>query len=511
MQEQQDKHDSKNFDERLVRIEKMNKLAGEGIKPFPRSDFKPDISAQKLLERYQNMDSEKLADLDGVHKYCGRIMMIRDFGKGGFVLIADQTGRFQGFISKKDITETEFNLYKQLDIGDFIGIQGKCFRTRSGDLALHVVKLVLMAKALRSLPEKYHGLTDVEARYRQRYLDLIMNPESRDVFKKRSMIINRFRNFLVERGFLEVETPMMHQLPGGAAARPFITHHNTLDMALYMRIAPELYLKRLLVGGFEKVFELNRNFRNEGISTFHNPEFTMMELYQAYATYQDLVELLQDAFFDIAMHVNGTERVMFQDREISFKKPWKIMPVSEAVLINCKGLSQSDLDNEKSLRDYISKKSYADAADKNMNARELMMVIFEEEVESKLIDPTFVTHYPVEISPLARRFDDSQYLTERFELFIAGKELANAFTELNDPIDQMNRFTEQMKKYEKGDHEAHVVDEEYITALEHGMPPAAGLGVGIDRLVMILTNSASIRDVILFPQLRSKKEADTQK
>jgi lysyl-tRNA synthetase class 2 len=492
------------FDEHHVRIEKMKKIQEQGVPTYPRSDFKPNISSTALIEKFNHLTGEHIEKESAVYRYAGRVVMVRDFGKGGFLLLADQEGRFQAFISKQELTEQEFFIYKHLDIGDFVGVEGKCFKTRTGDLAIHTIKLVLMTKALRPLPEKFHGLTDVEARYRQRYLDLIMNPESKEVFKKRSLMVNYIRSYLAEKDFLEVETPMMQPIPGGAVAKPFITHHNALGVDLYMRIAPELYLKRLLVGGFEKVFELNRNFRNEGISTFHNPEFTMMEVYMAYATYEDHIELVEDLVSSMVHKFYGTDTIKYQDHELSFKRPWSTMTVHESILKHCPSLNEDLLKDEAAVKNYIKTKSYAGMLGKNMCRAEAVMLIFDEEVQPKLINPTFITHYPVEISPLARRFDDKPEVTERFEMFMAGKEVANAFTELNDPIDQKGRFLDQLKKKEKGDEEAHHFDEDFITALEHGMPPAAGLGIGIDRLVMLLTDSPSIRDVILFPVLRPK-------
>lgn len=494
------------FDERLVRIEKMGKIKEQGVSTYPRADFKPNISSTKLIEMFNHLTGEHIEKESSVYRYTGRIVMVRDFGKGGFLLLADQEGRFQSFISKQDLSEQEFFVYKHLDIGDFVGVEGKCFKTRTGDLAIHAKKLVLMTKALKPLPEKFHGLTDVEARYRQRYLDLIVNPESKDVFKKRSLMVNYIRNYLADKGFLEVETPMMQPIPGGAAAKPFITHHNALDVDLYMRIAPELYLKRLLVGGFEKVFELNRNFRNEGISTFHNPEFTMMEVYMAYGTYENHIELTEDLVSSMVNKLYGSDTIKYQEHQLSFQRPWAKMTVHESIIKHCPSLNEDLLKDKDAVLKYIKSKHYADLLPKDPNIGEAIMLIFDEEVQPKIVNPTFVTHYPVEISPLARRFDNNPALTERFELFIAGKEVANAFTELNDPIDQKGRFMEQVKKKDKGDEEAHHYDEDFINALEHGMPPAAGLGIGIDRLVMLLTNSPSIRDVILFPVLRPKKD-----
>ncbi len=494
------------FDERKVRIEKLEKIKEQGHSGYPRADFKPNMMSIKLIEMFSHLNGEQVEKDSKVYRIAGRVLMVRDFGKGGFVLIADQDGRFQTFISKQELTEQEFFLYKHVDIGDFIGVEGPCFKTRTGDLAIKAQKFVLMSKALRSLPEKFHGLTDVEARYRQRYLDLVVNPESKEVFKKRSLMVSYIRNYLVEREFLEVETPMMHPIPGGAVAKPFVTHHNALGLDLYMRIAPELYLKRLLVGGFQKVFELNRNFRNEGISTFHNPEFTMMEVYVAYATYEYHIDLVEDIVSGMVQHFYHSDTITYQDQEVSYKRPWTKMTVLESVKKYCPSLSDDVLGSQEGLFKYVKSKHYGDMVkNADVSFGELLMLVFDEEVQPKIVNPTFITHYPVEISPLARRFDDQPALTERFELFICGKEVANAFTELNDPIDQKERFMDQLKKKEKGDEEAHHFDEDFITALEHGMPPAAGLGLGIDRLVMLLTNSASIRDVILFPVLRPKK------
>lgn len=508
MSNDQNQHGDAKFDERKVRIEKMEKLREQNVNPYPRSDFKPNTSSTKLTETFGHLSNEHIEKQTAHYKYAGRVIMIRDFGKGGFLLLADQDGRFQAFISKADLSEQEFFVYKHLDIGDFVGVEGKCFKTRTGDLAIHTIKLVLMSKALRPLPEKFHGLTDVEARYRQRYLDLIVNPESKEVFKKRSMMVNFIRSYLAEKGFLEVETPMMHPIPGGATAKPFVTHHNALDLELYMRIAPELYLKRLLVGGFEKVFELNRNFRNEGISTFHNPEFTMMEVYIAYATYENHIELVEDLVTSMVKKFYNSETIKYGEHELSFARPWAKISVHDVVLKNCPALNAEMLKDKDALIKYIKTKHYANLLPKEPNLGEALMLIFDEEVQPNIVNPTFITHYPVEISPLARRFDDDPGVTERFELFIAGKEVANAFTELNDPIDQKGRFLEQEKKKAKGDEEAQHFDDDFITALEHAMPPAAGLGIGIDRLVMLLTDSPSIRDVILFPVLRPRKHEE---
>lgn len=492
------------FEERDVRIAKLESIKNLNFNPYPRADFKPDTFAISLLDKFKNMDSDEITKNSLTYRLCGRIMLIRDFGKGGFIGFKDTSSKFQAFISKKDINDAEFNLYKNLDIGDFIGVEGTCFKTKTGDLSIHTKKLLLLSKAIRPLPEKFHGLTDIEARYRQRYLDLIMNEESKNIFVKRSKIITFLRDYLIKKDFLEVETPMMHPLAGGANAKPFNTHHNALNMDLFMRVAPELYLKRLVVGGLERVFEINRNFRNEGLSIFHNPEFTMMELYIAYATFEDLIELVEDSICHIATKLNDSDSFTYQDNLISLKRPWARLSVQESLIKHCKCLNFETVNSKEALFNYTQTKEYKDLAKISTPLGELLMLVFDEEVEAKLIQPTFITHYPIEVSPLARKFDDNPAFTERFELFMCGRELANAFTELNDPIDQRKRFEAQMLKKEAGDEEAQGIDEDYICALEHAMPPTGGLGVGIDRLVMFLTDSASIKDVILFPQLKRK-------
>ncbi len=395
-----------------------------------------------------------------------------------------------------------FACFESFDIGDIIGVTGFPFRTKTGELSLHARGVRLLVKSLLPLPEKFHGLTDVETRYRQRYVDLIVNPDVREIFIKRSRIVNLIRSFMTSRDFLEVETPMMQQIPGGATARPFVTHHNALDMELYLRVAPELYLKRLVVGGFERVFEINRNFRNEGISVRHNPEFTMMEFYQAYATFEDLMDFTEELFSHVAEQVLGSLEFSFQGLDISFKRPWRRMTVREAIL-EYGDIEPQKLDDRDLALEYARSIGLDHLTD-DIGYGKLLMEIFEEVAEHKLIQPTFVTAYPTEVSPLSRKNDHDPNIVDRFELMIAGREIANAFSELNDPVDQKERFLAQVAEKDKGDEEAHYMDEDYVRALEYGLPPTAGEGIGIDRLVMLLTDSASIRDVILFPQLRKE-------
>jgi len=489
-------------DEREQRILKLDKIKELGFLPYPRADFKPDISAYELYNTFKDLDHETVTSSSKNYSLAGRISLIRDFGKGAFITFDDTTHKFQAFISKKDISELEFKLYKLLDIGDFIGISGSVFKTKTADLAIHTKKLTILSKALRALPEKFHGLTDIEARYRKRYLDLIVNDAAKNVFIKRSKIISFLRAYFTKLDFIEVETPMMQDKAGGAIAKPFITHHNALNIDLFLRIAPELYLKRLVVGGMHKVFEINRNFRNEGISSFHNPEFTMMELYLAFATYEDLIELIETCITELCVYLHGTDSFTYNNQSISLKRPWKKLSVKESI-IETLNIDANILDNASSLINYIKTKPYKDELKNHFSYGDSLMLIFDNEVEHKLVQPTFITHYPIEVSPLARKFDNDINFTERFELFICGKELANAFTELNDPIDQKQRFEAQMQQKEHNE-EAHVIDEDYIQALEQGMPPTGGLGIGIDRLVMFLTDSQSIKDVILFPQLKNK-------
>jgi len=482
----------------LQRRRKVDTLWEAGINPYP-NDFKPQHTSADIVAAYGGTEQLDASSENLV--VAGRILARRSFGKAAFIQLQDRKGRLQLYVKKDEIGEEAFANFESFDIGDIVGAEGYPFLTKTGELSLHARSIRLLVKSLHPLPEKFHGLTDVETRYRQRYVDLIVNPEVREIFIKRSRIVNLIRAFMTGRDFLEVETPMMHQIPGGATARPFITHHNALDMQLYLRVAPELYLKRLVVGGLERVFEINRNFRNEGISVRHNPEFTMMEFYQAYATYEELMDFTEELFCHIALEVLGTLDFINQGIEISFQRPWKRLTVREAVLeygdIEPKQLDDRDLA-------LAHARSIGLDLPADIGYGKLLMEIFEEVAEQKLIQPTFITAYPTEVSPLSRKNDRNPELVDRFELIIGGREIANAFSELNDPVDQKERFLSQVAEKDKGDEEAHYMDEDYVRALEYGMPPAAGEGIGIDRLVMLLTDSASIRDVILFPQLRKE-------
>ena len=483
----------------LQRRRKVDSLWEAGINPYP-NDFRPAHTSSDIFAAYGDKDQVEASHENFV--VAGRILARRSFGKAAFIQLQDRKGRIQLYVKKDEIGEEAFAAFETFDIGDIVGAQGYPFRTKTGELSLHVKAIRLLVKSLLPLPEKFHGLTDVETRYRQRYVDLIVNPEAREIFFKRSRIVNLIRSFMTTRDFLEVETPMMQPIPGGATAKPFITHHNALDMQLYLRIAPELYLKRLVVGGMERVFEINRNFRNEGISVRHNPEFTMMEFYQAYATYEDLMDLTEELFCHVAQEVLGTLDFGYQGLEISFQRPWKRLTVRDAIL------EYGDID-AKHLDDRDLALAYAKGIGLDLPADighgRLIMEIFDEVVEHKLIQPTFITAYPTEVSPLSRKNDHNPDIVDRFELIIGGREIANAFSELNDPVDQKERFLAQVAAKAKGDEEAHYMDEDYVRALEYGLPPTAGEGIGIDRLVMLLTDSASIRDVILFPQLRKEK------
>lgn len=482
----------------LQRRRKVNDLWAAGINPYP-NDFKPQHTSADVVAAYGSVEQIDAPDVEFI--LAGRIIARRSFGKAAFMQLQDRKGRIQVYVRKDDLGDEVFAQFESFDIGDIIGIVGFPFRTKTGELSVHARSIRLLVKSLLPLPEKFHGLTDVETRYRQRYVDLIVNPEVRELFIKRSRIVNLIRSFMTSRDFLEVETPMMHQIPGGATARPFVTHHNALDMELYLRIAPELYLKRLVVGGFERVFEINRNFRNEGISVRHNPEFTMMEFYQAYATFEDLMDFTEELFCHVVEQVLGTLDFSYQGLAISFQRPWRRLTVKEAIL------EYGDIDAKK-FDDRDLALAYArsiglDLPD-DISYGKLVMEIFEEVAEHKLIQPTFVTAYPTEVSPLSRKNDLDPYIVDRFELMIGGREIANAFSELNDPVDQKERFLAQVAEKDKGDEEAHYMDEDYVRALEYGLPPTAGEGIGIDRLVMLLTDAASIRDVILFPQLRKE-------
>ncbi|MDO9229595.1 MAG: lysine--tRNA ligase [Syntrophales bacterium] len=484
------------------RREKIDSLKADGIDLYPNDARVGDTTAS-VSERFGPMVPEELEKITERFTLAGRLMAVRDFGKGAFISIQDRKGSLQAFLRKNQLGEKTFSLFKRLDIGDIIWVAGRVFKTRTGELTIDVEEngLRLLSKSLRPLPEKWHGLTDVEIRYRQRHLDLIVNPEVRKVFHQRSRIISLIRRFMEERDFLEVETPMMQPRAGGAVARPFKTFHNTLGMNLSLRIAPELYLKRLITGGMERVFEINRNFRNEGISTFHNPEFTMMEFYQAYATYEDLMTMTEELFVHIVRELFDSPKFRYQGKEIDLTPPWRRLTVRDAV-VEIGGVENALLDDAGRMADLARKLGIT--VKQSDPPGKVLMAIFDETVEQNLIQPTFVTHYPIDVSPLSRRNAQERTLADRFELYICGKEIANAFSELNDPVDQRGRFEMQLREREDGDLEAHEMDEDYIGALECGMPPTAGEGIGIDRIVMLLTDSASIRDVILFPLLRTR-------
>ncbi|MFP4452998.1 MAG: lysine--tRNA ligase [Desulfosalsimonas sp.] len=482
------------------RKEKIEALKDQGLELFP-NDFKTTYTVEDIRCAIEGGDIQMSEGHTQIHA-AGRMMAINRFGKSAFIRFRDRSGQMQAYIRQDRVGEEVYAFFKKLDIGDFIGLRGTMFATKTGEWTLLADEIRLLAKAYRPLPEKFHGLKDPEKRYRQRYLDLIMNPEVRDVFVRRSLLISVIRDFLLARQYLEVETPMMQPIAGGADARPFKTHHNALDMDLYLRIAPELYLKRLVVGGFERVFEINRNFRNEGISTQHNPEFTMLEFYQAYATYQDLMDLTEEMLRHAAEAVTGSALVSCQGEEIDFAGRWRRMTLFEA-LASIGGADPQLLKDRTALMDFAVSRGVAidRTKDSDIGLGKLITKVFDHLVEPKLIQPTFITGYPVEVSPLSRRSSTDPEITERFELFVAGKEIANGFSELNDPVDQSARFARQVQSRDTENDEAQM-DEDYIRALEYGMPPTAGEGVGIDRLAMLLTDSASIRDVILFPHLK---------
>lgn len=477
-----------------IRRDKLDALREKGIEAF-HGRFQRTHFSKEIQDRFEELEGQTAV-------VAGRIMAIREHGKTAFINIADQEGTLQVYIRKDAIGEEAFENFLALyDIADIVGVEGEIFRTQKGEISLKCHVLTLLTKGLLPLPEKYHGLKDVELRYRQRYVDLIMNPEVKDTFITRSRILKEIRNYLDDRNFLEVETPVLHPLAGGASARPFITHHNTLDMTLYMRIALELHLKRLLVGGIERVYEIGRVFRNEGMSVRHNPEFTLLELYQAYGDLGDMMELTEGMIASVAQTVLGTTSVTYQETPIDFKPPWNRLSMIEAVK-QYSGVDFTTLHSDEEAMAACKGKATIEAG---MKRGDILNLMFEEHVEEHLIQPTFIYDYPIEISPLAKRKEGDPEMTQRFEAFVFGRELANAFSELNDPIDQKERFLAQVAKKESGDEEAQPYDEDYITALEYGMPPAGGLGIGIDRLVMYLTDSPSIRDVILYPTMRERK------
>ncbi len=490
-------------EQRQQRIKKLELLREAGVAPYG-SRFEVKDRAGDLLTRHGEKSRETLEQEKISCTLAGRVVALRRFGKAGFAVLQDGSERLQVYLKKDLLSEQAYTIVEQLDLGDWIGVTGTLFRTKTNEFTVEVRQLTFLSKALRPLPEKWHGLTDVETRYRQRYVDLIANPQVHQIFSARSRIIAGIRAFLIERGFLEVETPMMHPIPGGAAAKPFVTHHNALGVDLYLRIAPELYLKRLIVGGFPRVFEINRNFRNEGISTIHNPEFTMLEFYVSYADYQDLIVLTEELISSLAQQILGKTVMSYQGKEIILTPPWRRWSYHQAIL-EVNNLDPSVLlDREKAL---AAAKQLNVSVDPKASLFTIVNEIFEETVEPNLHQPTFITDYPIDISPLARRKDTDPSLTDRFELYIAGREIANAFSELNDPLDQRERFEGQAAQREAGDEEAHLVDDDFLRALEFGMPPTAGEGIGIDRLIMLFTDQASIRDVILFPQLRPEKSS----
>jgi lysyl-tRNA synthetase class 2 len=488
------------------RLKKLARLREASVEPYG-VPFDSEIKAADIVREFGEKTKEELERTEITVRIAGRLMSFRNFGKTAFGHVQDDSGRIQVYLGK-DVINDNRDVFKNLDIGDIIGASGKLFRTKTDELTIQVSSLTLLCKSLRPLPEKWHGLRDIETRCRQRYVDLIVNPHIKELFSRRSRLIKSIRNYFDDRGFIEVETPMMHQIPGGATARPFRTHHNALGIDLYLRIAPEIYLKKLLVGGYEKVYEINKNFRNEGISSKHNPEFTMLEFYLSYRDYNYLMDFTEELIPHLCREVNGDLKVPFgEDSEsekamvIDFAPPWKRMTMMEAMEIEGVG-SEVFKDPEKA-REFARNNGIS--LDNRASHGKVLDEIFKEKVEHKLIQPTFITDYPVELSPLARRKKDAPGLVERFELFIGGREVANAFSELNDPADQKERFLEQVEARRQGDEEAGFMDEDFVRALEYGMPPAAGEGIGIDRLFMLLTNTASIRDVILFPQMKPEQ------
>lgn len=483
------------------RRKKIEDLKHKKINLFP-NDFVVSHTIRDIIKAIEDIP-DSLTDESPVFVVAGRMMAVNRFGKASFIRFRDRTGQLQAYIRTDKIGDEAYGLFKQFDIGDFVGLKGGMFKTKTGEWTLLAHELKLICKSTRPLPEKFHGLRDPEKRYRHRYLDLIMNQDVRAIFLKRSKIIQTIRSFFLERDFLEVETPMMQPIPGGAEAAPFVTHHQALGMDLFLRIAPELYLKRLVVGGFERVFEINRNFRNEGVSTRHNPEFTMLEFYQAYATYADLMDLTEDMFIRLAEEVTGSTAITYQGDIIDMGVRWRRMTLA-AALEEIGGLDASLLKDKTKLLEIAA--SNGIKVNPNLRIGKIIAKLFDVLVEPKLIQPTFITGYPVEVSPLSRRSDTEPDLVDRFELFIAGHEIANGFSELNDPADQKERFRQQAADREAGDQEAHYMDNDYIEALEYGMPPTAGEGIGIDRLTMLLTDSASIREVILFPHMKPKSE-----
>lgn len=487
-------------DQLKVRREKMQTMLDNGQDPFGHR-FDRSHHAQELVKAYGELSKEDLDEQNIEVTLAGRVMTKRGKGKAGFAHIQDISGQIQIYVRQDAVGEDEYKIFDQTDLGDLVGVSGTIFKTKVGELSIKANDFIFLSKALRPLPDKFHGLKDVEERYRKRYVDLITNEESKKTFIMRSRIIQAMRRYLDEHGYLEVETPLMHSIAGGAAARPFITHHNALDMELFMRIAIELHLKRLIVGGLEKVYEIGRVFRNEGVSTRHNPEFTMIELYEAYADFRDIMSLTENLIAHIAQEVLGTTTVQYGGHEVNLKPEWKRLHMADAV----KEYTGVDFRKQMSKEEaHALAKEHGVEVKENMEFGHILNEFFEQIVEEKLVQPTFIYGHPVEISPLAKKNEEDPRFTDRFELFIVGREYANAFTELNDPIDQRERFEAQLREKEQGNDEAHEMDEDFIEALEYGMPPTGGLGIGVDRLVMLLTNSPSIRDVLLFPLMRHR-------
>ena len=477
---------------------KADALRARGDHPYA-NDFRVTHTAEALATAHEKDDLETLDRLAVQVAIGGRVMAIRRMGKIVFLVIQDRSGTLQANLFQDQLAESDFQRLELLDVGDFVGVEGLMMRTRRGELSIKARALRILTKSLRPLPEKWHGLTDVAQRYRQRYVDLIVNDDVRQTFKTRSRIVSQIRRYFEDRDYLEVETPMLASLYGGAAARPFVTHHNTLDMKLFLRIAPELNLKRLVVGGLHRVFEMNKNFRNEGVSTQHNPEFTSLEFYEAFATYEDLIERTEELLHGLCVALHGKEEIAYGEHTLSFARPFKRLPVYQG-LIDHAGIPAADVENREVLLEAAARLHVTKT--EKMPLGYLQMAIFEAAAEHLLIQPTFVTDFPLDVSPLSRKKDANPRLVDRFELYAAGREIANAFSELNDPVDQYERFAAQVDNRDAGDEEAHPMDEDFVRALEYGMPPTAGCGIGIDRLVMLLTNSSSIRDVLFFPLMR---------
>lgn len=478
-----------------VRRAKLKDLQEKNLDPFRIVKYDVQHSTKSILDNFESLEGQHTS-------VAGRLMSKRGMGKAGFCDLQDRDGKIQLYVRKDEVGEESYELFKKYDIGDIVGVKGEIFKTHKGEISVKVKEITLLSKSLQPLPEKWHGLKDTDLRYRQRYVDLIVNPEVKNTFILRSKIIKSIRKFLDDRGFLEVDTPLLNTIPGGAAARPFITHHNTLDIDMYLRIAPELYLKRLIVGGMEKVYEMGRMFRNEGMSIKHNPEFTMMEVYEAYNDYKGMMELTENLISTVAMETLGTTKIMYQGQEIDLTPPWNRLSMIEAVK-KYSGVNFDEIKTDAEAKAAAQEKKVH--VKDGMSRGEILNLMFEEFVEANLVQPTFIYDYPVEVSPLTKRKPDCPELTERFEFFITGREMGNAYSELNDPIDQKERFINQVKKRDSGDEEANMMDEDYVTALEYGLPPTGGLGIGVDRLIILLTDSASIRDVLLFPTMKPRE------